>query len=156
MIEKLSRSLGILKPKDRTFLEIEPTGEANAKLLRLKSGRWNSKKEPWLVVDEKQKAYAMMPIDTLSKIVENFKRLEEEAFALKLEKSILQHIPLDFNDVWAVAVKEIEKQKKTPKDFDKVILKIKKEYPNLFLDLHDFHFPEGMSVISTGNNEGFL
>jgi len=156
MIDKITKSLSVTKPKERTFLEIEASEQADAKVLRLKSGSWNSKKEPWLVLDEKKKLHALLSMDSLTKIVENFRQMEQEAFSLKLEKSILQHLPLDFNDVWAVAVEEIKKQKKTPADFDKVVMKIKKEHPNLFLNLQDFHFPEGMSVISAGNSEGIL
>jgi len=156
MIDKITKSLSITKPKERTFLEIESTEHRDEKRLRLKNGSWNSKKEPWLVLDEKQKLHALLSMDSLTKIVENFREMEQEAFSLKLEKSILQHLPLDFNDVWAVAVEAIKKQKKTPADFDKVILKIKKEHPNLFLNLQDFHFPEGMTVLSADNDKGFL
>ena len=67
---------------------------------------------------------------------------------MKLEKSILQQLPLDFQDVWAVAMEEIGKSKKNEIDFDKLVKKIKKEHPNLFLDLKDFYLPEGASIIS--------
>ena len=156
MIDKLSKSLSVMKPKERTLLEIEASLEEDTKVLRLKSGKWNSIKEPWLVLDEKQKLHALLSMDSLTKIVENFRQMEREAFALKLEKSILQHLPLDFNDVWAVAIEEIKKYKKTPADFDKVVYAIKKKHPNLFLNLQDFHFPEGMSVLSSSSNEGIL
>ena len=156
MIDKITKSLSVAKPKERTFLEIEASDEADTKILRLKSGSWNSKKEPWLVLDEKQKLHALLSMDSLTKIVENFRQMEQEAFSLKLEKSILQHLPIDFNDVWAVAIEEIKKYKKTPADFDKVIYKIKKEHPNLFLNLQDFHLPEGMNILSAGNSEGLL
>ena len=104
MIDKISKSLSVTKPKERTLLEIEATDDAETKLLRLKSGSWNSKKEPWLVMDEKQKLHALLSMDSLTKIVENFRQMEQEAFSLKLEKSILQQLPLDFNDVWTVAM----------------------------------------------------
>jgi len=156
MIDKITKSLSLTKPKERTFLEMESSIESDAKVLRLKSGSWKSKKEPWLILDEKKKLHALLSMDSLTKIVENFRQIEQEAFSLKLEKSILQHLPLDFNDVWAVAVEEIKKYKKTPADFDKVILKIKKEHPNLFLNLQDFHFPEGMTVLSSSTNEGIV
>lgn len=147
MIDKISKNLSLAKPKERTLLEIEATDDADVKQLRLKSGSWNSKKEPWLVLDEKQKLHALLSMDSLTKIVENFRRMEQEAFSLKLEKSILQHLPLDFNDVLIVAMEEIKKQKKTEVDFDKVVKKIKKEHPNLFLNLHDFYLSEGINVI---------
>lgn len=157
MIDKISKSLSVTRPKERTLLEIETTEEKDTKLLRLKNGSWNSKKEPWLVLDEKQKLHALLSMDSLTKIVENFKQMEQETFSLKLEKSILQQLPLDFNDVWAVAMEEIKKQKKTAVDFDKVIKKIKKEHPNLFLNLQDFYLSEGVNVIqSSQNSKGTL
>ena len=108
-------------------------------------------------MDEKQKLHALLSMDSLTKIVENFRQMEQEAFSLKLEKSILQQLPLDFNDVWTVAMEEIKKQKKTAVDFDKVIQKIKKEHPNLFLNLQDFYLSEGVNVIqSTQNTKGTL
>jgi len=148
MIEKISKGLNLNKQKEQTVLEIVPSEEANAKLLRLKNGSWNNTKEPWLVYDEQQKLHALLSIDTLSKMIEHFKQAEQETFALRLEKSILQHLPLDFQDVWTVAMEEINKSNKREIDFDKLIKKIKKEHPNLFLDLKDLYIPEGASIVS--------
>ena len=148
MIEKISKSLTIRKQKEQTVLEIVAGEDEHSKHLRLKNGSWDNTKEPWLVYDENQKLHALLSIETLSKMVEHYKKAEQEALFLKLEKSILQHLPLDFQDVWAVAMEEIGKSKKNEIDFDKLVKKIKKEHPNLFLDLKDFYLPEGASIIS--------
>ncbi len=148
MIEKISKGLNLSKQKEQTVLEIVPSEEENTKLLRLKNGSWDNTKEPWLVYDEQQKLHALLSIETLSKMIEHFKKAEQETLFLKLEKSILQHLPLDFQDVWTVAMEEINKSKKREIDFDKLIKKIKKEHPNLFLDLKDLYIPEGASIIS--------
>ncbi len=148
MIEKISRGLSLNKQKEQTVLEIVSHEDENSKLLRLKRGSWNNQKEPWLVYDENQKLHAMLSIDTLSKMIEHFKKAEQETLFLKLEKSILQHLPLDFHDVWTVAMEEMKKSKKSDMDFDALIKKIKKEHPNLFLDLKDLYLPEGASIIS--------
>lgn len=152
MIDKISKNLSELNPKTRTFLEIEEGASADTKVLRLKSGKWNSKKEPFLVLDEKQKLHALLSMDSLTKIVENFRKLEQEAFSLKLEKSILQQLPLDFNDVWTVATKVIKDEKKDLVDFDKIVSSIKKEHPNLFLNLHDLYLPEGVNIVHSAQN----
>lgn len=152
MIDKISKNLSVLASKGRTLVEIEATEQADTKVLRLKHGKWNSKKEPWLVRDEKQKMHALISIDSLTKIIENYKRLEQETFSLKLEKSILQQLPLDFNDVWSVATQTIQKEQKEVVDFDKVISSIKKEHPNLFLNLHDLYLPEGMNIVHSVQN----
>ena len=148
MIEKIAKGLALTKQKEQTVLEIVPNEEENTRLLRLKNGSWSNKKEPWLVYDEKQKLHALLSIDTLNKMIEHFKKAEQEALFLKLEKSILQQLPLDFQDVWTVATEEISKNKKSEIDFDKLVKKIKKNHPNLFLDLKDLYLPEGASIIN--------
>jgi hypothetical protein len=148
MIEKISKGLSPTKHKEKTILEILPSEEENTKRLRLVSGSWENQKEPWLVYDEQEKLHAMLSIDTLSKMIEHFKQAEQEALFLKLEKSILQQLPLDFQDVLTVAMEELAKSKKKDIDFDMLIKKIKKEHPNLFLDLKDLYLPEGASIIS--------
>jgi len=148
MIEKISKGLSLSKQKEQTVLEITPSEEESTKLLRLKRGSWENAKEPWLVYDEKQKLHALLSIDTLSKMIEHFKKAEQEALFLKLEKSILQQLPLDFNDVLTVAMEEMNKSKKKDIDFNKLIKKIKKDHPNLFLDIKDLYLPEGASIIS--------
>ena len=148
MIEKISKSLTIRKQKEQTVLEIVAGEDEHSKHLRLKNGSWDNTKEPWLVYDENQKLHALLSIETLSKMVEHYKKAEQEALFLKLEKSILQQLPLDLQDVGAVAMEEIGKSKKNEIDFDKLVKKIKKEHPNLFLDLKDFYLPEGASIIS--------
>ena len=62
--------------------------------------------------------------------------------ALKLEKAILERYPIDFHDVWAVAMDRIKKLALTrPKsvvvnlDLDWLVSEIKQEYPNLFYHL---------------------
>ena len=148
MIEKISKNLSPTKQKEQTILEIVPSEDESTKLLRLKNGSWDNAKEPWLVYDEKQKLHALLSIDTLTKMIEHFKKAEQETLFLKLEKSILQQLPLDFQDVWTVAMEEIKKSKKSEIDFDKLVKKIKKDHPNLFLDLKDLYLPEGASIIS--------
>ncbi|MFW5614381.1 MAG: DUF2603 domain-containing protein, partial [Campylobacter hyointestinalis] len=66
------------------------------------------------------------------------KNAQKENFELKLERSIWQHIPVDFGDVWSVAINEIKgkKFKKEP-NLDQIIKKIKREHPNLFVDMQN-------------------
>ncbi len=147
MIEKISKNLTLNKQKEQTVSEIIPSEEENVKMLHLKNGSWHNTKEPWLVYDEHEKLHALISMETLSKMVEHFKKTEQETLFLKLEKSILQQLPIDFHDVWVVAMEEIGKAKKKEVDFDKLVKKIKKEYPNLFLDLSDFYLPEGATIM---------
>lgn len=146
MIEKIAKGLDVSKQKEQTLLEISSSEQENAKTLTLKRGSWSGK-EPWFVLDEKQKLHALIPIEALSKVMENLKQMEEEAFSMKLEKSILQQLPIDFQDVWTVAMEEVQKRKTKDIDFEKLVRKIKKEHPNLFLDLRDFYLPEGINIM---------
>lgn len=146
MIEKIAKGLNVSKQKEQTLLEISTGEQENAKILTLKRGSWRSK-EPWFVLDEAQKLHALIPIEALSKVMKNLKQMEEEAFFMKLEKSILQQLPIDFQDVWTVAMEEVQKRKSKDIDFEKLVRKIKKEHPNLFLDLRDFYLPEGVNIM---------
>jgi len=144
MINVISKDIGL--DGDKTVIEIENTDNPDIKRLSLKSGSWSAN-EPWFVVDENQKLHTMMSINSVNKIVENFRATQEENFNLKLEKTIWQNIPIDFQDVWAVAMDEIKsmatKEQKDTKvinvDLDKLITKIKAEHPNLFLNFKDLH-----------------
>lgn len=144
MINVISKDIGL--DGDKTVIEIENTDNPEVKKLSLKSGSWSAN-EPWFVVDENKKLHTMMSMRSVNKIVENFRATQEENFNLKLEKTIWQNIPIDFQDVWAVAMDEIKsmatKESKEVKvinvDLEELINKIKQEHPNLFLNLKDLH-----------------
>jgi len=114
--------------------------------LHLKNGSWESD-EPWFAIDldDEEKAYAFIPADTFSQMVEAMKTAQQENFNLKLEKTIWQNVPIDFQDVWIVAMDEIKKELAKSKDkksfgidIDKIVKDIKKKYPNLFLNLDKY------------------
>jgi hypothetical protein len=144
MINVISKDIGL--DGDKTVIEIENTDNPEVKRLSLKSGSWSAN-EPWFVVDENKKLHTMMSMRSVNKIIENFRATQEENFNLKLEKTIWQNIPIDFQDVWAVAMDEIkimatgesEEVKVINVDLEKLITKIKAEHPNLFLNLKDLH-----------------
>ena len=77
-----------------------------------------------------------MPAEILDVVFKMLKNEQKENFELRLERSIWQHMPLDFGDVWRVAIDELNSEhfKKEP-DLDKLLDKIKKEHPNLFVNV---------------------
>jgi hypothetical protein len=140
-INTISKKIGIDDKDDKTILEVELTDNPDVKSLNLKSGSWEAK-EPWFVIDEKQQIHTMVSLDTLTKMVENLKSLGQENFELKLEKTIWKHLPVDFGDVWVVAMDEIRNMAKKSDnaqavkiDIEKLIGNIKKKHPSLFVDL---------------------
>jgi len=146
MLKKIEEIKSYIGDDDRdyeTVIEVENTDNPDVKTLNLKSGSWSSK-EPWFVIDENQKLHTMLSLDSIHHLIENFKQLQQDNFDLKLEKTILQHVPIDYQDVWTVAMDELKKQagkhnnaSSLNVDLEKLLRKIKKEHPNLFLNLKD-------------------
>lgn len=143
-IKILSKKIGIDENHEKTILNLEDTDNPEKKLLTLQSGNWENE-EPWFVIDKNGKIHTMLSLDTLLHIVKSLKVAQEENFNLKLEKSIWQNVPIDFQDVWVVAMDEIKKELAKSKDkksfgidIDKVVKDIKKKYPNLFLNLDKY------------------
>ncbi len=148
-IHALSQKLG-LKQGDETLLEIDDTDDPDVKELRLLQGSWDSS-DPWFAIEKnnEKKAYAFIPAEAFSQLIDTLRHAQQENFNLKLEKTIWQNIPADFEDVWVVAMEEIRKyaQQQNPDkpvsvDLDKLIKKIKREHPNLFINIRDFMPPQ--------------
>lgn len=91
------------------------------------------KSKSWCIVDENNEHYLLIPAEKLAKILQVCRDLEYQKFLFKLEKEILQEVPLDFDDAWCVAVSEAKKHtESSPKQ---IVQTIKKQYPNLFMDI---------------------
>ncbi|MBE0496418.1 MAG: DUF2603 domain-containing protein [Campylobacterales bacterium] len=143
-IEAIAKRIGMDSNGEKTVFEIMETDDPNQKTLQLKSGSWEGA-EPWFAIDNKQKLYTLVSIESLTRMVEGLRRTQQENFNLKLEKTIWQHIPVDFHDVWTVAMDEIRalasKSKDTKAinvDLDRLVGNIKKQHPRLFVNLKDF------------------
>ncbi len=144
-VDVLSKSLGFGE-NDKTLFEIKKTDDPKVKELHLQSGSWESE-DAWFAIDEEdtKKAYAFIPSDSFSQMLKVLKQAQKENFDLKLEKTIWQNIPTDFDDVWVVAMDEIkhlaqnEGNKPVSIDLEKLITDIKNDYPNLFINMKDFY-----------------
>ncbi len=155
-VDSLSKSLGFGE-HNKTLFEIKKTDDPKVKELHLQSGSWESE-DPWFAIDteESKRAYAFIPSDSFSQMLSVLRQTQKENFDLKLEKTIWQNIPNDFDDVWVVAMDEIrnlakeEGNQPVSIDLEKLISDIKKEHPNLFINLKDFYpnqleNPQGLS-----------
>ena len=146
-IELIAKKIGLEDNKEKTILNLEKSDEPDKKILTLKSGSWDGE-EPWFLIDEDEKVHTMLSLDTLLQIIKALRKAQEENFHLKLEKTIWQSVPIDFQDVWVVAMDEIKKRLKNAKDkrsldinVSEVVKEIKKKHPNLFLNL-DKYLPQ--------------
>ena len=71
LIDKVSKDIGL--DGEKTVIEVKSTDNPDIKELSLKSGSWQSD-EPWFVVDENQKLHTMMSLESVNKIIKNFKK----------------------------------------------------------------------------------
>ena len=144
-VDVLSKSLGFGE-HDKTLFEIKKTNDPKVKELHLQSGSWESE-DAWFAIDtdDTKKAYAFIPSDSFSQMLKVLQQAQKENFDLKLEKTIWQNIPNDFDDVWIVAMDEIknlaqkEGNKPVSVDLEKLIADIKTDHPNLFINLKEFY-----------------
>lgn len=132
VIENISHTLGI-SDRERINFDIEQVSENELKI-RIVNAAANFH-TPWFAI-KNEEPYIFMPAEILDVVFRMLKTAQKESFELKLERSIWQNMPIDFGDVWRVAMDELMKSefKKEP-DLDKLIAKIKREHPNLFVDM---------------------
>ena len=137
-INEFSKNLG-LKKEEQTIFEMKKAKNENEKCLVLKNGSFNSP-EPWFIINENDEIHILISLQSLKSMLESLKQSQKENFELRLERAIYQQIPIDFNDVWTVAMDEIKQKAQNGIieiniDIDKLVEKIKREHPNLFVDM---------------------
>ena len=143
-IELISKSLGLPKQSQRTVLKMFKGYSENERMLKLKRGSWDST-EPWFIIGDNGSIKNVISLEVLMSIIGTLRKTQQENFNLKLEKTIWQNIPIDFQDVWAVCMEEIKSKAKNEDaleveiDIDRLVTNIKKEHPNLFLNIKDLY-----------------
>ncbi|CUU70978.1 DUF2603 domain-containing protein [Campylobacter hyointestinalis subsp. hyointestinalis] len=134
-LDDISSALGISKAKRTTF-KLEQIDEKEMKLT-INKGNIDLA-NPWFGVSSSGEECALISAALFEALLNSLKNAQKENFELKLERSIWQHIPVDFGDVWSVAINEIKSKKfKKEPNLDQIIKKIKREHPNLFVDMQN-------------------
>ncbi|MGE4294161.1 MAG: DUF2603 domain-containing protein [Campylobacterales bacterium] len=141
-IDEISKSLDLAQ-SGRTVLQLAATDDPNKKTLELLSGEWDTGK-PWFVVDEKGEVHALTSVESFMHFIHTMQHASNENFSLKLEKAIWKHFPVDFHDVWVVAMGELESRLAKNRDsrilevdIESLIDRIHREHPNLFYHLKE-------------------
>ncbi|MBX7489955.1 DUF2603 domain-containing protein [Helicobacter turcicus] len=88
----------------------------------------------YTLLDSDAQEFYLIPKKTMQAIMCELKDLESDKYLFKLEQEIYKSMPVDFDDVWCIAIKEIKDCKKEPKA---VVKHLKKRYPYLFLSFLD-------------------
>ena len=88
---------------------------------------------PLWIMKIKDEVKVVLDIDEYLKIMKLNENLVKEIFELKLERAILSEFPIDYDDVKAVVLEEMKKDKN--KSLEDIVDKIKLEHPNLFYNL---------------------
>lgn len=139
-IREISEKMGI-DPSEVTVVKMSSGSDERHRSLELIEGSWN-KYQPWIIVDEEEQVYALTSFESIAKLIGMLTVTQSENFQHKLEKAIWQRLPIDFEDVWEVAMDRIRTMARTQSDstvvnidLDWLISEIKQKYPNLFYHL---------------------
>lgn len=116
--------------------------DENKMLLELQKGDFDPK-EAWFIKDNENHEYVMIPQSLLKSITQTIAQAHEDKLKVELERDVVAHVPIDFNDVMTVAINRLENYRKSDGSLPKIdtfsfVSQIKKEYPNLFFKFEDY------------------
>jgi hypothetical protein len=147
-INQMAKDLGVESSAGITIVRLKSSDDPDKKILELVQGSWDNK-APWFVIDENERIYVLSSIESILQLIRSLGEARHENFNLKLEKAILENLPVDFSDVWVVAMSEIQRRLATSEDksqldidVQELLREIKKNHPNLFINLNNFPFQQ--------------
>lgn len=82
--------------------------------------------------DKNAQEFYLVSKKNMQQLLESAKQLEIDKYLFKLEQEIYYNVPIDFEDVWCIALKEAKNCKKEPKA---LVKNLKKRYPYLFFEI---------------------
>ncbi|WP_279176994.1 DUF2603 domain-containing protein [Campylobacter insulaenigrae] len=139
IIDDLLKQLG-MEEQNRTVFHLKNINEKEKQIIL--DAKCKEVLEPWFIIDENDEVKTMFSIKTLIDFFQKAKEIQRHNFELRLEKAIYQQIPIDFRDVWIVAMDEIQKQinngtKEANIDLEQLITNIHIKHPNLFFNMKE-------------------
>ena len=146
-IDAVAARLGMPKPSERPVLEIRPGESENQKVVELKRGSWGDE-HPWFVIDEEGRLLVLTSAEAMMGIMQSLQHMGEEVFKARLERAIAKELPIDFHDVWTVAMHELQQRMKesggkaAQVDLENLVRSIKRKHPNLFYSLKDLQLDD--------------
>jgi len=114
--------------------EVDAKTFVECKELEVKEGDLNS--PIWIMEVNGEFKVVVDPVMYI-KMMKDMNDLLEEVLELKLERAIFNSLPIDYEDVKAIVLKEMKEH--PDKNIDEILDKIKLENPNLFYKL-DINF----------------
>ncbi len=140
-IDAVAKRLGMPNPSQRPVMQIVPGESEDKKSLELKRGSW-SDEQPWFIIDEEGRLLVLSTAEAMSAIMNSLQHMGEEVFKARLERAIAKELPIDFHDVWVVAMHELQQRLKEGAqaqsvDLENLVKSIKRKHPNLFYSLKD-------------------
>jgi len=146
-IDLVAKRLGMPHPAERPVLEIKPGSDEKHKILELKRGNWDDK-QPWFVIDENGELLILSTAESMMSIMSSLQHMGEEVFKARLERAIAKELPIDFHDVWTVAMHELQQRLKEGSkeaasvDLENLVKSIKRKHPNLFYSLKELQLDD--------------
>jgi hypothetical protein len=139
-LEKISNTLGLKEFGNISILELNREGDSSEiKDLKLVSGEWSSNSAFIVDKENHENISLMLPVEFMIKLLESVKGTIKDNFEIKMEKAILNEMPIDYNDVLTVVMHELDTKKERKDksvDIDKVVQIVKKKHPNLFYEMN--------------------
>ncbi len=140
-IDAVAKRLGMPNPSQRPVMQIVQGDSEDKKSLELKRGSW-SDEQPWFIIDEEGRLLVLSTAEAMSAIMSSLQHMGEEVFKARLERAIAKELPIDFHDVWVVAMHELQQRLKEGAqaqsvDLENLVKSIKRKHPNLFYSLKD-------------------
>lgn len=88
--------------------------------------------------DKNKQEFYLISKKNMQQLLKSAKQLEIDKYLFKLEQEIHYNVPIDFEDVWCIALKEVKNYRKEPKA---LVKNLKKRYPYLFFEVSKIPSP---------------